>query len=211
MLFSPYLLQSLIWIPTRILLLLFGNFRIEGAHNMKHLDRSKGVILMSNHTSIIDPILLAAALPLRSGLRPLFYVSLSPEHYTHLKMRYIAGGLIFRLWGAYPAYRGAATYEEIFKEHIRLLRHGKTVSIFPEGGITKTGSLGEAKPGVARLAEITGAVIVPIHIHGAWKMTWREFFLRRRHITLTVGQPLQPSIYSHAELFQNVAHLSHGI
>jgi len=207
----PYILQTLIWIPTRFVLWLFGSFRIDGIENLRNLDRSHGVIVMSNHTSILDPILLAAALPPGSGLRPLFYVSLPPEHYAHLKMRYIAGGLIFKLWGAYPVYRGATTYEEIFKEHIELLRNKKTVSIFPEGGITKTGGLGDAKPGVARLAEITGALIVPIHIRGAWKISWHEFLLHKRFLTLTVGEPIRPSIYSHADLFSHIEHLSRGV
>ncbi len=48
---------------------------------------------------------------------------------------------------------------------MRKLEQGRTVTIFPEGGISPANGLKEPRTGVARLALATGAPVIPVGIH----------------------------------------------
>ena len=57
--------------------------------------------------------------------------------------RYAYGGLVFKIFGAYPATVGIKDYEKMLMHHINILCRGHSVCIFPEGGLSKNGELGQ--------------------------------------------------------------------
>jgi hypothetical protein len=59
---------------------------------------------------------------------------------------------------------------ESFEAAVKVLKAGEVFGIFPEGGRSHYGPMNPLKSGVARLAMITGAPIVPITIQGAFKV-----------------------------------------
>jgi 1-acyl-sn-glycerol-3-phosphate acyltransferase len=93
---------------------------------------------------------------------------------------------------------GLKDYRESLKNHIKLLKEKNTVCIFPEGRISKTGSLGDVHGGVVYLASVSHAPIIPVTITGAYKITLRELLGRKRHIQVRIGKP-QYDIHSHTE------------
>lgn len=188
----PLILQTFVYPLTWIALRFFTHLRIEGRDNVRGM--KKGVIFAVNHSSELDVVLVPATLPFLSPLMPMFYVSLENSLYQRPGeksiSRYFYGGLLFRVWGAYPAAVGVGDYELALKHHLRILSHGKSVCIFPEGRVTRDGTLGEGKAGVAYLLWRTGVPIVPVAISGNYKMTFRGFFSRRRSVTVSYGTPI---------------------
>ncbi len=200
-LISPLILQTFIWPGTRLLLKVFGHFEVHGLEHLTPVSTKKGAIFASNHTSELDAILLPAGLPFLSRFMPIFYTSREKKFYdTSGILQLIYGGFIFQLWGAHRVMTGKKDYEKSLVNHVKIVEAGKSVFVFPEGGVTPDGTIQTARGGVGYLAERTGAPVIPVGISGAHKMKFSDFFLRRRHIKITFG----PSI-TVTELHENVA------
>jgi 1-acyl-sn-glycerol-3-phosphate acyltransferase len=73
---------------------------------------------------------------------------------------------IFRVGGVFPVRRGQND-EEAFKTAYAILGRGGCVGMYCEGGRSRSGRLGEPKPGVGRLALESGVPVVPVAIHGS--------------------------------------------
>jgi 1-acyl-sn-glycerol-3-phosphate acyltransferase len=95
---------------------------------------------------------------------------------------------IFRVGGVFPVRRGHND-EEAFITARAVLDRGNCVLMYCEGGRSRSGSLGEAKPGVGRIALETGVPVVPCAIHGsAGVRKWRK--LRFPKVTVQYGEPI---------------------
>jgi 1-acyl-sn-glycerol-3-phosphate acyltransferase len=95
---------------------------------------------------------------------------------------------IFRVGGVFPVRRGFHD-EEAFKTAYAVLDRGGCVGMYCEGGRSRTGSLGEPKPGVGRLALESGVPVVPVAIHGsAGVRGWKR--LRFPKVTVQFGEPI---------------------
>lgn len=96
---------------------------------------------------------------------------------------------IFNKGGVFPIRRGHAD-DEAFITANNLLDRGRTIVIYAEGGRSRTGGLGEAKPGVGRLALESGSPVVPVAIHGsAGARGWKQG--RFPSVTVRYGDPIQ--------------------
>lgn len=192
----PYILQNLIWIPTRIILRYFIDLKIEGLEHLR--DVRTPVIFASNHTSELDPVLIPAALPLCSRFSPIFYVSRERSFYTPtLFRRLFWGGTFFKLWGAHPTLPGLGDYARSLATHVSIILGGGSLSIFPEGKMGyEPGIFHEAKGGVAYLSHATRAVIIPVGIDGSYQITPRQFLKRNRKVRVVFGRPI-----AHEDLF----------
>jgi 1-acyl-sn-glycerol-3-phosphate acyltransferase len=79
---------------------------------------------------------------------------------------------------------------ESFKTVHTILENGGCVMIYCVGGRSRTGQLGEAKPGVGRAALESGVPVVPVAIHGSKGIRgWKR--LRFPKITIHYGEPLR--------------------
>ncbi|MDP2650234.1 MAG: lysophospholipid acyltransferase family protein, partial [bacterium] len=195
---APTILQGVAWPLARLMLDFFCHLTIRGRENLDRAVRMKegakgGVVFALNHTSELDPILSLVAISPLSTLFPMFYVSRDGSKYKHDAFgwrKHIYGSTFFGFWGAHSALSGWNDYKKSLGLHAELLSHGHSVCIFPEGGISKDGTLGQARGGAAFLATETDSVVVPVAVRGAWRMTNKDFFRRRRTITVTYGEPL---------------------
>jgi len=186
----PLLLQTAVWVPIRIIFLVFVRFEVRGLENIKGL--KKPVIFAANHSSEWDPILVPASLPFLSSLSSTFYTSRERDFYKKKgAQNFFYGGTWFKIWGAYPVKVGVRNYERSLKHHIRILEEKRgSICIFPEGGKSKDGTIGTAKGGISFLAHRTNTPIVPIAIKGVHGMTNKDFFGRRRKIVVEFGEPI---------------------
>jgi 1-acyl-sn-glycerol-3-phosphate acyltransferase len=95
---------------------------------------------------------------------------------------------IYKHGGAFPIRRGQRD-EEAFETAAAILGRGDTLLIYAEGGRSRSGEMGEPKPGVGRIALESGAPVVPVAIHGsAGVRRWKR--LRFPKVTVQYGEPL---------------------
>jgi 1-acyl-sn-glycerol-3-phosphate acyltransferase len=96
---------------------------------------------------------------------------------------------IFTHGGVFPVLRGRRD-QEAFKTAHTVLGRGGLVVMYAEGGRSRSGELGQAKPGVGRIALETGVPVVPTAIAGSADVRhWTR--LRFPKVTLQYGDPLR--------------------
>jgi 1-acyl-sn-glycerol-3-phosphate acyltransferase len=96
---------------------------------------------------------------------------------------------IFTHGGVFPVLRGRRD-EEAFKTAHTVLGRGGLVVMYAEGGRSRSGELGQAKPGIGRIALESGVPIVPTAISGSAQVrNWRR--LRFPKVTVQYGDPIR--------------------
>ncbi len=183
--------QFIIQIFVLTFLKLFFKFKVEGKKQVievlrEYRSKEKGILFAPNHISEYDPLVVRYGLPFIIPIMPMYYVSMTREHYQDEKFgwrKYFYGGKFFKILGAYPAYLGMRDYQASLINHIELLEHGKSVCVFPEGKMgMETFRPGEAKGGIGFLAEYTKTDIVPVQIRGLRNINWFKVFTFQRPI-----------------------------
>ena len=136
------------------------------------------VVIACNHVSNFDVFPMQFSLP-----RPIFYMA-KAELFKFPLM-----DVALRDLGAFPVYRGEKD-QWAMAHASKVLDHGQTLGMFPEGTRNKGRGLGVAKTGSARMAIDAGCPIVPMVVTG----TDRFFkgFPRRANVTVKLLPPLLP-------------------
>ncbi|MCV2367763.1 MFS transporter [Roseateles oligotrophus] len=154
MLVPEYLLRFVAFIASRLIY----RFKVQGD---EHIPLQGAALLVCNHVSFIDAVLLMAASP-----RPIRFLM------DHKIFRTPLLGPLFRLAKAIPIAPqkdDPDTYERAFSEARRVLAEGELLCIFPEGAITRDGQLQPFKGGVMKILEGQGDIpVVPMALLNLW-------------------------------------------
>jgi 1-acyl-sn-glycerol-3-phosphate acyltransferase len=135
------------------------------------------VLLAPNHFSFLDHFFVAAYLR-----RKVQFMAKSQLFQPPLQWIYTHGGV-------FPVLRGRRD-EEAFKTAHTILGRGDMVLMYLEGGRSRTGELGEARPGVGRLALESGVPVVPVAIFGSQNArNWKK--LQFPKVTVQFGDPIR--------------------
>ncbi len=95
---------------------------------------------------------------------------------------------IYKHGGVFPVRRGHHD-EEAFKTAFTILDQDGMLLVYAEGGRSRSGELGEVKPGIGRIALEAGVPVVPVAIHGSAKVRrWKRF--RFPKVTVQFGEPI---------------------
>jgi 1-acyl-sn-glycerol-3-phosphate acyltransferase len=164
LLVPEYLLRFAAWVLSRLVY----RYRVTGS---EHIPPDGPAVLVSNHVSFIDAVLLMAASP-----RPIRFIM----DYRIFQVPVL--GWLFRLAKCIPIAshkEDPATYQRAFDEAAQVLREGDLLGIFPEGGITYDGQLQAFKGGVMKIVERAQAdgLNVPV-VPMALTNLWGSFFSR---------------------------------
>lgn len=143
--------ETVIKSVVRGLLRLFYRVEVHGAENMPGIGQPAVVVV--NHVSFLDGLLLAAFLP---G-KPTFAVHTRIARAWWLKP-------FLPLFDAFPV---DPTNPLSAKAMVKAVREGRTLVIFPEGRITVTGALMKIFDGPGMVADKADAPIIPVRIDGA--------------------------------------------
>ncbi|HPZ43017.1 MAG TPA: lysophospholipid acyltransferase family protein [Bacillota bacterium] len=151
----------------RIFLALVRRWEIEGTEN---IPASGSVVLIANHTSYWDPVVIYCAFKRR------VYFMAKAELF---KIPVV--GHVIALSGAFPVHRDK-TDRIAIRTALRLLKEGQVVGIFPEGTRSHSGEMLKPHLGAAMLALKSGAPILPVALSGT-RGVWGKVKVR-------VGKPI---------------------
>jgi glycerol-3-phosphate dehydrogenase (NAD(P)+) len=146
----PLLYWPVRWVLVTAILLYFRVRRLGREHVPEG-----GVILASNHRSLLDPFVIGCCLR-----RPTYFMA-KRELFKNPLL-----GWFLNCMGAFPVRRGESD-EESVATALALLERGEAIVMFPEGTRIRTGSLQKPKRGVGRLALQSGRPVVPIAVTGS--------------------------------------------
>jgi acyl-[acyl-carrier-protein]-phospholipid O-acyltransferase/long-chain-fatty-acid--[acyl-carrier-protein] ligase len=180
------LVRAFLWLVTRP----FYRLRVCGLENVP---RRGGALLVSNHVSFVDWLLLTVAAD-----RPVRFL-IGKEYYESPWLKpFVRVARVIPI----PA---AARPHEVSRALGRCrdaIRNGDVVCVFAEGGITRTGWLMPFQRGFEKIMRGVDAPIVPVALGGVWgsvfsfaggKFFWKWPKRLRRPVTVNFGWPLPPT------------------
>jgi 1-acyl-sn-glycerol-3-phosphate acyltransferase len=153
--------------------------RVEG---VEHLPADGPVVLVANHVSFFDSVLLMFSLP-----RPVAFIG--KAEYTDNPIT----NWLFCGAGMIPVRRqDPGDLPHVFEEVAEVLDRGEVIGVFPEGTRSRDGLLHRGHVGAAHLALMTGAPIVPVGIVGTDRVLPTGSLIVRpfRQATITLGKPI---------------------
>ena len=162
-------------------------YRVE-ALGLKHLPEG-GFLLLPNHITWIDAIVLQLACP-----RPIRYI-IDKEFYNKPILRpflRIVGCIPIDIRHSRSAIRGAT----------EKLAAGEIVCLFPEGQLTRSGTLLRLRRGYELIAQHANALVVPVWLDRLWGSIFSfqggKFFTKLPkeipyRVTVAFGKPLEPA------------------
>jgi len=166
---------------------LFFSIKQEGAENVP---KKGAYILYGNHTSFLDGPAIGACLPRRPVFQ-IFYFVFGPYFFRPFIKNRLLRNLV--KMGRFIPFDFSTHFLEALRSCYFVLRHGKGLCFFPEGLRSTTGEIGEFKKGFGVLAQVTGAMLVPVAIigaHEAWASTAK--YPKCHRIRVKFGKPLLP-------------------
>lgn len=174
--------KHLLWFTARLVILplLFVTLRLR-VHGLKHVPRSGGAIVVSNHIDFFDPVLIVAGAP-----RPVLWMAKS-EVFNYPVLRWFA-----RQAGAFAVERGTPDRSAL-RHAEALLAEGMLVGMFPEGTRSRTGGLIAPFSGASMVAVRSRALIIPCAIVGSEALPLRGFAPHRPgrwpRVDILFGEP----------------------
>ena len=148
--------QALVRLILVLLTMTFYRLTILGR---AHVPDKGGVLLVPNHVSFIDGLLLIAGLD-----RPVRFI-VEAEYFHHPLLK-----PLMKAMGAIPiaADGGPRVVLHALKEAGRYLDAGEIVCIFPEGQLTRTGMMQPFRRGFERIVKGRHVPIVPVYLDRVW-------------------------------------------
>ena len=156
---------------------------VQGIENLT----DEAVVLCPNHSSALDPVLLAASLRYDVPLRIMAKKQLLDVP--------VVGWFLGKM-GAFGVDRGNSDIGAI-KTAIRSLREGYKLMIFPEGTRVKEGEAVDAKGGAAMIAIRSGVRMQPVYI-----ATKKRMFRKTKIVFGPVYEPVYTGKKGTAEEYQ---------
>jgi 1-acyl-sn-glycerol-3-phosphate acyltransferase len=123
----------------------------------RHVPREGGVLLVANHQSYLDPVLIGARLH-----RPLNFIAKSELFENPHAAKFL------RFLNSFPVHQGKSDIAAM-RETINRLRAGKALAIFPEGSRTNTGELLPIERGVSLVIRRAKVPVIPVVIDGSYE------------------------------------------
>ena len=169
-------------------------YRVE-VRGLENLPREGGALLISNHIAYADALVIQSATQ-----RPIRYLMSRDIFKTWGWCR-----PIFKLTGAIPVHTsdGPRKLVQSLNSARDVLQQGALISIFPEGELTRNGTLQTFHKGFEKIVRNTGCPVIPVHLDNLWGSIfsfcngapgWRWPRRLPYPVTVRFGKPLPASV-----------------
>src|SRR5580704_9461601 len=148
------LLWKLLQIPCWIVTSLWFDLKV---YDVQYVPRTGPVLLIANHQSYLDPVLVAVRL-----YRPVSYFAKS-ELFENPFF-----GWLIRSLHAFPVRQGEADIGAV-RQTLERLEQGYILNLYPEGTRTLDGEIGPIQRGIALILRKTQVPVVPVVIDGSFQ------------------------------------------
>ena len=164
---------------TRAGMWFLGPLRFTG---VEHVPRDGAFILVANHISLFDPLIVGSTAGQLAGRLVHFMAKQEVRRWPVI-------GWLATQAGVYFVRRGEGD-RAAQRLSLELLASGEPIAVFPEGTRSRDGVLGEPRNGAALLAMRSGVPVLPVSITGSNRILPRGARLpRRSRVTVRVGEP----------------------
>jgi 1-acyl-sn-glycerol-3-phosphate acyltransferase len=197
-----FILRFVTWVLTSTL------YRVR-ADGLQHIPEEGPALLVCNHVSFVDPLLLMANLR-----RPARFVM----YYRIFNLPLLK--FLFRTAKAIPIAgqkEDPAVLQQAYDAIDAALADGELVCVFPEGALTRDGAIAPFRPGVEKILARRPVPVLPMALRGLWGSMWsrRDSALHRARlprrfrarVELVVDVPLPPEQATAAALETRVREL----
>ena len=185
-------------------LLIHSIYRIKKS-DLHHIPKEGPAVLVCNHVSFIDPILIFAVSP-----RPIRFVM------YHAIYDLPVVNMLFKLLKTIPIAsrkEKPEVFQLAFDTIADAIDNNEVVCIFPEGAITRDGELGEFKSGIEKIIQRSPVPVVPMAISGLWG-TWFSRYKGRamsgfpnsfmKNLSIVSEQAINPDDVNREKLYERV-------
>jgi len=156
-------------------------------HGREHVPLQTPFVLIANHSSHLDALVLASLVPWRTR-RALYPIAAGDVFFESPSRALLSSVLL----NALPMRRRGMGRHALDGLRARLVEDPCGFVLFPEGTRSATGELQPFKAGLGMLVAGTDVPVVPCHLQGAfaaWPRTGK--WPRPRRVTVRVGEPLR--------------------
>jgi 1-acyl-sn-glycerol-3-phosphate acyltransferase len=168
---------------TRAFFKIYHRLSIEAEHP---LPSRPPFVMIANHTSHLDALLLAAALPV--GLCDCVFPVAAGDVFFETPATSVFSATLLN---ALPMWRKNCGMHALADLKKRLIEEPCGLILFPEGRRSRDGSLNPFKPGLGMLTAGTAVPVIPCYVSGALRAFPPETRVPRpRKIRLKIGHPL---------------------
>jgi len=137
----------------------YHRLKVEG---MEHVPAKPSFVMVANHTSHLDALTLAAALPW--PLRRFAFPIAAGDVFFETPAVALFSAMMLN---ALPMWRKSCGPHAMQQLRDRLLSEPTIYVLFPEGTRSRDGSLGRFKPGLGMIVAASEVPVVPCYLHGA--------------------------------------------
>jgi 1-acyl-sn-glycerol-3-phosphate acyltransferase len=182
------------WFWVRAVLRITERIQVSGK---EHLPLTPPFLIVANHSSHLDVLVLATALPMR-WRDSVFPLAAGDTFFETPPMAAFAAGMM----NALPMWRKNCGHHAIDALRHRLVSEPCGYILFPEGTRSRTGQMSPFRPGVGMLVAGTAVPVIPCYLSGTFDaLPPHAKWPRSANIALKIGKPCQ---------FENISNERNG-
>ena len=170
---------------------------VSNVNGLENLPKKEAFIAAANHTSYMDHLIIGSYLITHLNKKVHFLAK--KEHFDNI---------LKKAWhthsGAIPIDRQSGG-KKALRLAISALKNGKIIAIHPEGTRSLTGKLQRGKTGVARLALLTKAPVVPVGLIGTFEILPKGKYLPKfKRAIMNIGKPMDFREYYNKKISKRI-------
>ena len=166
---------------------------VREVNGLENIPKKGAFIAAANHASYMDHLIIASYIV--KHLNKKFHFLAKKEHFDNFLKK------------AWHSYAGAIPLDrqsggkEALKLAVKALKQGKIIAVHPEGTRSLTGKLQKAKTGVARLALLSKAPVVPIGLKGTFEILPKGKYIPKfKRAVMNIGKPMYFAAYHNKKI-----------